>query len=836
MNIKSAANSSLPSIASTVFTIAMKKLLSPAIGCWIIFSLLCAFIVSQAQFTTDMSAFLPRNPSPRQQILIEQISEGFASRVLVVAVEGVTPPVLAQISTAMGQKLRESKVFLSVNNGQTSADNRDQAVLFENRYQLSPAMDANRMSVEGLRAAVIETLAEVSSSTGLFSKALLGNDPTGESLEVIKNVIPTSQPTQAEGVWMNASQTRALMLLQTQAEGSDLDAQEAAHAAISTSFNQARSLVGQTASQATMKFSGPGVFAVNARDTIKSEAARLSMLGTIMVLGLLWLIYRSVTTLLLGMIPVVTGAIAGIAAVQIGFSSIHGMTLGFGITLIGEAVDYAIYLFVQYTPRSAEKGDTDSNSTPAPTFWPTIRLGVLTSIFGFSTLLFSGFTGLAQLGLFSIAGIVVAATVTRYVLPVLLPIHFSVRQPAKLGALLARLTQRLSSFKIATNTVIAAALLVLGLNWNTVWSVELGGLSPVSEAAQKLDAELRGDMGAPDTSMLIVLKAPSSELALQQSELVSMRLKALVDAGVLAGFQAPTNYLPSQRTQMARIANVPDEAELRVRMSQALQTLPLKPDKVEAFFADAAKAKTSKPLTRDGLEQTSLSLGVDSLLTQSTKTPHQWTALIALQPPVVQGSPQKISAKTINDALSGAALGADHTLHVIELKTEAANLYTAYLNEAIFLTAAGFACILVLLFASLRSAARVVRVVMPLLASVAIVAAGLVLVKGSLSLLHLVGLLLVIAIGSNYALFFDQRSRMGLPQASTFSDHNMLCSLFFANLTTVLGFGLLAFSSVPVMNAIGLTVGTGTFLALVLSAVFAAPPEPGRQHAGLTHE
>jgi predicted exporter len=48
--------------------------------------------------------------------------------------------------------------------------------------------------------------------------------------------------------------------------------------------------------------------------------------------------------------------------------------------------------------------------------------------------------------------------------------------------------------------------------------------------------------------------------------------------------------------------------------------------------------------------------------------------------------------------------------------------------------------------------------------------------------------------------------------------------LFFANLTTVLGFGLLAFSSVPLMHAIGLTVGIGTFLALVLAAVFAARP------------
>ena len=814
----------------------MKKLLNPAIGCWIIFSAFCAFIVSQAQFTTDMSAFLPRNPSARQQILIEQISEGFASRVLVVALEGVSPPVLAEISTAMGHSLRESKAFLSVNNGQVSTDNRDQSVLFENRYPLSPAMDASRMSVEGLRAAVIETIAEVSSSTGLFSKALLGNDPTGESLEVIKHVIPASQPSKAEGVWMNPTQTRALMLLQTQAQGSDLDAQEAAHLVISRSFNQAKSALGQTANQASMKYSGPGVFAVNARDTIKSEAARLSILGTVLVLGLLWLIYRSVTTLFLGMIPVVTGAIAGIAAVQLGFSSIHGMTLGFGITLIGEAVDYAIYLFVQYTPRSHEQSQNELQSTPTPTFWPTIRLGVLTSIFGFSTLLFSGFTGLAQLGLFSIAGIVVAASVTRYVLPVLLPVNFSVRQPKKLGFFLSSLTQKLSRLRWSTTLVIGVALLTLGLNWSTLWSVELGGLSPVSEAAQKLDAELRAEMGAPDTSMLIVLKARTSESALQQSELVSARLKSLVDTGVLGGFQAPTNYLPSQRIQIARLANIPDEPELRARMAEALQTLPLKIDKLEAFFADTAKAKKSKPLTRDALDRTSLSLGVDSLLSQSANAPGQWTALIALQPLIIKGNPQTLSVKTIRDALQSVPLTGGQALHVIEIKTEATDLYKAYLDEAILLTAAGFVCILTLLFASLRSVARVVRVVTPLLASVSIVAASLVIFKGSLNLLHLVGLLLIIAIGSNYALFFDQRSKMNLAKTSIFNDHNMLCSLFFANLTTVLGFGLLAFSSVPVMSAIGMTVGTGTFLALVLSAVFAVQPDGTSNNAATVYE
>jgi predicted exporter len=50
-----------------------------------------------------------------------------------------------------------------------------------------------------------------------------------------------------------------------------------------------------------------------------------------------------------------------------------------------------------------------------------------------------------------------------------------------------------------------------------------------------------------------------------------------------------------------------------------------------------------------------------------------------------------------------------------------------------------------------------------------------------------------------------------------------LASLLFANIAAVAGFGILALSSVPVLNAIGATVGPGAVLALVLAAVFAAP-------------
>ncbi|HSB95251.1 MAG TPA: hypothetical protein VLC91_02315, partial [Spongiibacteraceae bacterium] len=50
-----------------------------------------------------------------------------------------------------------------------------------------------------------------------------------------------------------------------------------------------------------------------------------------------------------------------------------------------------------------------------------------------------------------------------------------------------------------------------------------------------------------------------------------------------------------------------------------------------------------------------------------------------------------------------------------------------------------------------------------------------------------------------------------------------LASLSIANITTVAGFGLLAFSTVPVLQAIGITVGPGAVLALIFSALWWRP-------------
>jgi predicted exporter len=43
--------------------------------------------------------------------------------------------------------------------------------------------------------------------------------------------------------------------------------------------------------------------------------------------------------------------------------------------------------------------------------------------------------------------------------------------------------------------------------------------------------------------------------------------------------------------------------------------------------------------------------------------------------------------------------------------------------------------------------------------------------------------------------------------------------LVIANASTVIGFGLLSFSQVPVLVALGTTVAPGTFLALLFAAI-----------------
>jgi predicted exporter len=762
---------------------------SPAIAIWLLWVVAAIWIIARAHYVADLSAFLPRSPSATQQLLVQQLQNGPASRLVLIGIEGADASERASGSKALAAALRQRTEFVGVNNGEAGSDDRDRAFVFEHRYVLSSSVTTQRFSTAGLSAAITDNLDLITSPAGPLAKSLFRADPTGETLQVIDELENGRQLNSNEGVWSSGDGQRALLLVQTRASGSDTDAQEQALALIEGAFQQLH------LPALRLLVSSPGKFAVVSRAAIKQQAVRLSVLSTLLIAALLLYVYRSPVTLMLGLLPVVSGALAGIAAVALGFKVVHGITLGFGVTLIGESVDYSVYLFVQ-----SRGGKRDA---PDGTLWPTMLLGVATSICGFLSLLPSAFPGLAQLGLFSIAGLMAAAAVTRFVLPQLLTFPTRMANLDALGTRCIRWMSRWHLPSFAGVLLALACLLILSLAHNRLWNLDIAALSPIPEAAQQLDAQLRGDLAAPDVGSVVVLTADSEQSALRLSEAVGKRLDGLTADGFIAGYDSPAHYLPSDRTQEGRRDSLPTAEQLRGRLDSISTTLALQASALDPFVEQVGAAREAALMTPATLRGTSFMSLLDTLIWQQSGV---WHAILPL--------------RSVNDLAQVRVLLATLApgqLQVINYKQESDSLYSNYLSEAIHLSLAGFGAIVLLLIVTLRSTRRVVRVIAPLLLAVLLVTAGLAVMGVRMTIMHLIGMLLIVAVGSNYALFFDKRTHDTDRQTLALT----LASLLIANLCTVIGFGVLAFSSVPVLSALGSTVAPGTLLALWLSAAIA---------------
>jgi predicted exporter len=648
-----------------------------------------------------------------------------------------------------------------------------------------------------LRTALEHDLDELGSSAGFLLERTLAADPTGEMLHLIDQQLDSgggAGPARRGGVWVSPDGSRSLMLVRLRAAGSNIDGAQQALAAIRSGF--AGSTTEGPDRSARLVITGPPVFAVEARDRIKTDATRLSVVASLLVASALLAAYRSPRVLVLAFVPVVSGALVGIAAVGLVFRTVHGITLGFGATLIGEAVDYAVYLFTQTAPDSPVERTLER-------IWPTLRLGVLTSICGFSAMLLSSFEGFAQLGLFTMTGLAIAVCVTRWVLPAMLPARFAgVRQSGAMMRIATIATHgRRLRWVVVILTLVAAAS--LGLDHGAFWAGDLATLSPVPPSQQLLDQSLRRDLRAPDASTLIVIRKSEQEAALEAAERLTALLIPIMDQGGVAGLDSPARYLPSRAMQRARQAALPESAALQVALDAALDGLPFQPGLFAPFVGDVGKQRSLAPISRAALEATSLSLKLDSLLLHRSDG---WVATLSLRGLTTPGAVAQ-------------AIAAEPDVIMVDLKAESDRLLQTYLREGVSLASLGAGAIGLLLLVSLRSLRRLAMVIAPLTAAVVVTFAVLRMGGHALSIFNLFGVLLVVAIGSNYCLFFDRQrdDPTGMPR--------VLGSLLLANGCTVMGFGVLALSRTPVLHDLGMPVAIGTFLSLIFATIIMSPPQ-----------
>jgi predicted exporter len=406
----------------------------------------------------------------------------------------------------------------------------------------------------------------------------------------------------------------------------------------------------------------------------------------------------------------------------------------------------------------------------------------------------AGFSGLVQLGIFAVVGVATAATVTYTVLPVILG-RRPVRRPRMPAA--PPVPRRLGRWMPLLALALGAAGTVVG--WQgSVLETDLGGLTPVPRELRTTDARFRQSLGVGDARHVVLVPGDSREQALARTQAVCDRLESLADAGRIGGFDCASTYLPPPSVQRRRQEALPDREELNRRIAGAVRGLPLRAAALTPFVDDVTRSRALKPLRAADLGAGPIAEKIRGMLQAQGS---RWYSLVRLS---------AVDADTL-DALDGAAASVPGG-RLVDLRRTAEKAIAGYQRAAVWHCLEGAVLILVLLAVVLRDPLRLVRVAAAAFGAVGIALAVVTMSAGTVTLFHLVSLLLTAGLGLDYALFTTQPRQHGAGARSV-----SICAV-----STLVAFGILATSTVPVLEQIGATVFVGATAAWVLAVLVAA--------------
>lgn len=765
------------------------------VGLWVLgLGLFFWLTLLHTRYVADLASFLPKPESPVEALMIAQLGDGVASRLLLIGIEGSSPEHATASSRAMARALRESGRFRYVANGENPIDRDVEERLFAWRYHMSGAMKPERFTVAALRGALEARLDMLATPLGSVVRRWLPQDPTGEFLAQLSQHLERSQPPMFEGIWFDAARGRALLMVETVSPGFDMHEQGRVQAFLDDAFSKIK---GDQA--LTMVLAGPSVVARKSQQAIEGDAWWLTLASTLLVFTVLSIAYRSVRLTMFAFLPVASGIVAAIGAVGLGFGTCHIITIGFGATLIGEAVDYPTYLFMQ-------RRANETISATAQRIGPNLRLAILTTVLGSAAMLASSFNGVAQLGLFTVVGVGVAGLVTRFVIPALTGNERwrGVPEFEGRGGWVAPTIALARRGKLIVPIVLLASVVYLGARHETLWERDLERLNPIADADKQLDQQMRDTMNAPDIRYLVSVRAESVDAVLNRFEVLHGLLDKLIDDKLLVGYDSPARYVPGTNVQRQRIAALPPADILESRLRQAQAGLPFKDNLFAPFLRDVERVRGAPLMGPADVDGTPWRSALDALL---VNVDGQWTGLAPLA--------GVRDAGAIERAVSGLN---DPAIAWFDLKRESDAMLSTHGRRSVLIALFGLAIITGVLLIGTRDVRRVGRIVLPVLTAMTATAALLVLCGTRLSFLHVVSLLLVLGTGVNYSLFFSSNMTDAAERGRTAR------AIGVASLTTSCGFGVLAFAATPVLYTIGITVVLGAALSFVFSAAWSSRP------------
>lgn len=548
---------------------------------------------------------------------------------------------------------------------------------------------------------------------------------------------------------------------------------------IQTALTELRSEFSEIVSSENIFLTGLPLFTIQAAQTAETE---LTVLGTISLLGIVllgWYWFGNLRTLVCILLITLQSFAFATCACLLLFGEIHLIALVFGTTLIGITVDYSAHYFCKRLGQAQISAWRSLKS-----LLPDLSLALLSTLTAFAAMALAPLPGLQQMAVFSMSGIVAAFVAVCLWLPLLeakqMPFHVRMQRFAK----------RLNAWPTLVNWN-ARALFVLGISFGLFCLVgisqlkldasiyELNNANPtLLQHTQKIGSLLN----TASTSQYFVVHADDAESRLEREEALEEKLLMASIPGV--SLQSHSDWIPSEARQL-RIDT------LKVELCQKLNPMLLASVGVNLPCERYTFANNSRPLEP-----------IPEELVPPSIENNGSTALV-----LVRGvnASNVIEVADLAWGLEGVAWR--------NYPEEISAFLNHYRNLMAQLLGLGIVCVALILF--LRFKRRCINALLPTICGIAFTLAVLGYSGHTVSLFTAAACVLLLGLGIDYGIFLTAGG----------SSSRSLCAISFAALTTLLSFGLLAFSQTPALQSFGLTVAIGETFIWLCTPLLRSPRE-----------
>jgi predicted exporter len=545
--------------------------------------------------------------------------------------------------------------------------------------------------------------------------------------------------------------------------------------------------------QAELIWTGIARFAAASRTRIEHELTTLNLLSLLLVVAVAALCVRRVYRAL-HLVPVVMGSLLGAwVATTAAWDRVHVLVFVVGSLLAGVAVDYGFYIYLQPLRRPQEPYRERVCRLIRP-----LLASALTTVIGFSFLLWSELPLIRQVGVFVSAGLVCALGTALLWFAQVDDSHletrgFVRRRPSAVGPA----ARRAARFAL----LLGAAVAVLG-PWRLHWRDDIRELEIPTPELKSNDARVRSLFGETEGRTVYITRGGTPAAARSS-------LKAFLEwhqgrypeaATATLGYALPTEEeIGLTPGRLAGLGNF--EPELR----SALARHGFDPGAFRAFF-EAWEADRGRA-TRTGYDELAGNLAgaLKGPLASLIHVGHgaSWFVTIAEEPP---GAEPPAWTDTVTDS------------QLQNLN----KLFGRYRVSALRLSSVGLAFVGASVFVlyGIRKGIRIFAVP----AGACLFAFGVFGLAGAtLNLFNLLGAFLGVCLSHNYAIFSAESQGAGEEPPP---------SIRMSAIATASSFGVLALSHIPVVSSLGSTVAVIVLAALAITELSPLASEATRAHDG----